>query len=203
VNDAAGPSGLGGDVEVRVAHTARLEPGLLASARSLLDDAFAGHEDGDFDDDDWEHSLGGTHALVTRGGDSPELLAHGSLVQRRLVHWPTDGSGPRVLRCGYVEAVAVRADVRRMRLGWAVMQALEALLPAYHLGALGAGPGVAPFYAGRGWLPWRGRTYGLAPHGLVRTADDDDALMVLPVPGVPEPDLDGDLACDWREGDVW
>lgn len=191
---------LAGEVEVRVAHTARLEPRLLAAARALLDDAFADHE-GPFTDHDWEHSLGGTHALVTRGeGAELELLAHGCLVQRRLLH--PAAAGGRALRCGYLEAVAVRADVRRQRLGWAVMNALETLLPAYHLGALSTGQ-AAPFYAARGWLPWRGRTYALAPGGLLRTAEDDDSVMVLPQAGGPALDPDADLACDWREGELW
>lgn len=197
-------------VDVRLGHTARLSPALLAAARALLADAFAGHADGEFDEDDWEHSVGGMHALVTRGeGDAIEVLAHGSLVQRRLVHWPP-GPSPadrpgegRVLRCGYVEAVAVRADQRGRGLGAAVMDALEALLPAYELGALGSSEEAVGFYAARGWQEWRGRTWVLAPGGLERTPEDDDGVRVLPTPGGPALDLDGELACDWREGDVW
>ena len=84
--------------ELTVAHTAHLDPAVLESARLLVSDAFgAGH----FDHADWEHALGGVHALVW---DGPALIGHGSVIQRRLLH---EG---RALRAGYVEAVAVRAD---------------------------------------------------------------------------------------------
>jgi aminoglycoside 2'-N-acetyltransferase I len=41
----------------------------------------------------------------------------------------------------------------------------------------------------------------LTPDGVVRTEDDDGSVYVLPV-AVPL-DLSGELACDWRDGDVW
>ncbi len=76
--------------EVRTAHTADLDPAVLAAARELLEDVFAG----DFSEDDWEHALGGMHALAW---DGSELVAHASVVQRRLLH------GGRALRGGYVD----------------------------------------------------------------------------------------------------
>ncbi len=57
---------------------------------------------------DWEHCLGGLHALVWRG---PRLVAHAALVQRRLLH------RGRALRAGHVEGVAVHPDVQRQGLG--------------------------------------------------------------------------------------
>jgi aminoglycoside 2'-N-acetyltransferase I len=41
----------------------------------------------------------------------------------------------------------------------------------------------------------------LAPAGTIRTPDDDGSVFVLPV-GV-NLDTSVDLACDWRDGDVW
>jgi aminoglycoside 2'-N-acetyltransferase I len=35
----------------------------------------------------------------------------------------------------------------------------------------------------------------------VRTPDEDDGIYVLEA--ADELDLDGDLTCDWRDGDVW
>ena len=174
---------------VVTAHTADLEPGTLHAARALLDAAFAG----DFSDEDWEHGLGGIHALAWEDG---ELVGHASLVQRRLLH------GDRALRTGYVEAVAVRADRRRRGHAGALMAALERFLPgAYELGALSSAEGALAFYAGRGWQRWRGPTWALTPAGPIRTAGDDGSVHVLPL-GVAL-DLDGALTCDWREGDVW
>lgn len=169
-------------------HTAEMTAEELGAVRALLDAAF----DGDFTGDDWEHGLGGTHAMVVDGDD---VLAHGSLVMRRLLH---DG---RSLRTGYVEGVAVRADRRRTGHGDTVMAALETLAPAYDLVALSASDDGATFYEARDWQRWRGPTSVLAPTGIEPTPDDDGGVYVLSPP--PELDLDGALTCDWRPGDVW
>ena len=173
---------------VSVLHTWQVPETTLTATRELLDEAF----DGDFGDEDWENSLGGVHVLV-RDGD--ELIGHGAVVQRRMLH---DG---RALRVGYVEAVAVRADRRREGVGGAVMAALEDVVRgAYPLGALSASEDGLEFYAGRGWQRWRGRTFAMTPTGVVRTEEEDDGVFVLPVAPL---DLAGDLTCDWRDGDVW
>jgi aminoglycoside 2'-N-acetyltransferase I len=72
---------------------------------------------------------------------------------------------------------------------------------AYAIGALGATDEAVPFYTSRGWQRWRGPTSALTPDGVVRTPDEDGSVYVLPLP-VPL-DLDGELTCDWRDGDVW
>lgn len=175
---------------VRTAHTADLDAALLGAARALLDDAFRG----EFDDDDWEHGLGGVHALAVEDG---ELVGHASVVQRRLLH------GGRALRTGYLEGVAVRADHRGRGLGAALMGPLERVVRGAHqLGALASTEEALGFYAARGWQRWRGPTSVLGPEGVRRTPDGDGAVFVLPSPGLAL-DLDGDLACDWRDGDVW
>jgi aminoglycoside 2'-N-acetyltransferase I len=176
-------------MEITVAHTARVDAATLAAARALLDEAFGG----EFGDDDWEHALGGMHALAYDGG---RLVAHGSVVQRRMVH------RGRALRAGYVEAVAVAGDHRRLGLASAVMDELEQLIRGgYDLGALSASDAGAALYLSRGWQRWRGTTWALTPQGRVRTAEEDDALFVLS--GTAGLDLGGDLTCDWRDGDLW
>ena len=172
-----------------VAHTAQLDPAVLQAARRLLDDVFAG----ELTDDDWEHCLGGLHAVLWQEG---ELVGHAALVQRRLLH------AGRALRTGYVEGVAVRADVRRRGHGGALVAALEdAASRAYDLAALGASDEGAAFYASRGWRRWQGPTSALTPGGPARTPDEDDCVHVLPF--TVELDLTGELTCDWRDGDVW
>jgi aminoglycoside 2'-N-acetyltransferase I len=176
-------------MHVVVAHTADLDAASLTAARSMLDAAF----DGDFADDDWEHSLGGMHATAWEDG---EPIGHAALVQRRLLH------AGRALRAGYVEGVAVRADRRRQGIGAAVMEPLERLLRgAFEIGALGATDDGARLYERRGWQRWRGPTSALTPEGIVRTPDADGSVYVLAL-GTPL-DLDSELTCDWREGDVW
>ena len=59
--------------ELRTAHTAWLRVEELRAIRDLLDEAF---ED-EIRDTDYEHSLGGIHALVWEGD---QLVGHGSVV---------------------------------------------------------------------------------------------------------------------------
>jgi aminoglycoside 2'-N-acetyltransferase I len=173
---------------VTLAHTADLDAATLRAGRALLYDVFE-----DMTDGDWEHALGGIHALTWEGVD---LIGHASVVQRRLIH------AGRALRAGYVEGVAVRADRRERGLGGSMMTALEGVIRrAYDLGALGATDEAAHFYAGRGWQLWRGPTSALTPSGVRRTADDDGAVFVFPL-SIPL-SLDDDLICDWRDGDTW
>ncbi|HEY9350355.1 MAG TPA: hypothetical protein VIP75_06660, partial [Acidothermales bacterium] len=59
----------------------------------------------------------------------------------------------------------------------------------------------ARLYEARGWQRWRGTTSVIAPTGRRRTPDDDGAVYVLSVD--VRLTMTGDLACEWREGDVW
>ncbi len=174
---------------VRTAHTADLDVTTLRAARTLLDEVF----EGELTDDDWEHCLGGVHALVWEGA---ELIGHAAVVQRRLLH-----SG-RALRTGYVEGVGVRVDRRGRGHAAAMMDALERVVRgAYDLGALSSSDAALGFYAARGWTRWQGPTFALTPDGVRRTEEEDDGVHVLAV-AVPL-DPSGALTCDWRDGDVW
>ena len=180
---------IAGMTEMVVAHTADLDTATLKAARTLLDEVFAP----DMTDHDWEHVLGGVHALVW---EEAELVGHACVVQRRLLH------GGRALRAGYVEGVGVRADRRRRGHGAAMMTALERVVRGgYDLGALAPTDEAADFYAARGWKLWQGPSSALTPTGIVRTPEEDGGIYVLPV-AVPL-DLSGELTCDWRDGDAW
>jgi aminoglycoside 2'-N-acetyltransferase I len=173
---------------LRLAHTAELGTDTLQAARQLLYDVFD-----DMEESDWEHCLGGMHALVWEDG---ELIGHAAVIQRRLLH------GGRALRAGYVEGVAVRADRKRRGHGAAMMDALERVIKAaYELGALGASEEGEAFYDARAWTRWRGRTWALTPDGVIRTQQEDDGIYVLAVSAGL--DLTGDLTCDWRGGSAW
>ncbi|WP_028802373.1 GNAT family N-acetyltransferase [Streptomyces sp. 142MFCol3.1] len=174
---------------LRTAHTADLAPGDLRAVRELLDAAF----DGGFGDDDWDHGLGGLHVLVH---DARGLAAHGSVVQRRVLH------RGRSLRTGYVEAVGVRADVRRRGLGGRVMAELERVVDsAYALGALSASEEGAALYTARGWQVWPGRICVLGPDGVVRLPQEEGAAFVRPS-SIGPLDPAHELVFDWRDGDV-
>lgn len=183
-------------MDVSLLHTAQLTADQLAAIRAMLDAAY----DGEFADEDWDHALGGLHAIVWEG-DAP--VAHGSAVRRQFLYAAPDVAwrNAEPFRVGYIEAVAVRADRRRQGLGRAVMAALtDVCLKGFAFGALSASDEGMPLYQALGWQPLRGATFVLSASGAKRTAEEDGGIYVTP--GAPI-DLDGRLACDWRGGDVW
>ncbi|MFE3590405.1 GNAT family N-acetyltransferase [Streptomyces niveus] len=176
---------------LRTAHTFELDPATLGEIRDLLDVAF----DGTFSEEDWTHGLGGVHVLVRDG--TGELVAHGSVIQRRLTH------AGRWHRVGYVEAVAVRADRRGDGLGGRVLEVLERVIDrAYDVGALSASEKGAWLYRSRGWHLWQGRVEALSPDGVVRLPEEEGSIYLWPVPGRELPSADEALIFDWRDGDV-
>jgi len=173
---------------ITVEHTADLDAPTRSAVRSLLDSAYGGP----FADADWEHALGGMHALFH---DGPAIVGHAALVQRRLLH------GGRALRTGYVEAVGVCPSHRRRGIAAALMGELDRLLRGgFELGALAASEQAVGLYASLGWTTWTGPTAALTPDGI-RPTPDEDGIMVLPVTAVLDPA--SVLVCDWRDGDVW
>ena len=173
----------------RLVHTADLDRETRQHVRQMVTTAFAG----EFTESDWDHALGGMHALIWHHG---EIIAHAAVVQRRLIH------RNNAFRCGYVEGVAVRDDYRGQGLMHAVLDGVEQVIRgAYQLGALSSTGTARRRYTARGWLRWGGPTWVLSPTGPTRTADDDGTVFVLPI-GISL-DTSADLMCDWRPGDVW
>jgi aminoglycoside 2'-N-acetyltransferase I len=171
--------------ELRTAHTADLGAAQKAAIRSLMDAVFDGVSDDTFD-----NVLGGVHALILEDG---ELIGHGSVVQRRMVH------AGRAMRTGYIEGVAVRADRRRQGHGARLMASLERIVRSAY--DLGASPDGARLYASRGWRRWRGPSSAMTPDGVRPTPGSDGHIYVLPV-SVPV-DVSGELLCDFRPASLW
>lgn len=171
------------------AETSAVNPATLAAARALLVDAF----EGEFSAEDWEHTVGGVHALLWEGRD---LIGHASVVPRRL------RCGRRALRAGYVESVGIRADRRRRGHGSALMDAVEHVLRReYDLGALGASDQGRTFYAARGWRLWRGPLSALTATGVQRLPAGHVSVYVFA--HAVSLDVHGELMCEWREGALW
>lgn len=171
-------------------HTYELTPTARDGIRAFLVTAF----EGGFSDDDWDHTLGGIH---TYARDDSGLLAHGSVVQRRVIH------AHRSYRIGYVEGVAVRADRRREGLGDRVMTAMERVIDgAYAFGALSASDTGAALYAARGWQVWQGRIGVQGLSGVVPLPDEEGSTYVRGAAGRPLPSPSRKLIFDWRDGDV-
>jgi aminoglycoside 2'-N-acetyltransferase I len=175
--------------DLQTVATQELATADLAALRLFLDEGF----DHDFPDEDWEHCLGGLHVMVRAGDD---IICHAALIERELV------AGDTRLRTGYVEGVATRPTSRGRGQGSRVMKAIAAIVHRdFELGALATGR--PRFYARLGWEVWRGPTSVGSPGGCQPTPEDDGAVMILRTPATPPLDLDAQLMCDWRAGDVW
>ena len=177
---------------LRLLPTAALTPAELRSIRGLMDVAFGTGDDA-FADEDWEHALGGVHAVLQEGAT---ILADASVVERQLE------IGSRPFRTGYVEAVATAPGHEGRGLGSRVMEAIdEHIRASFQLGALGTGRHA--FYQRLGWETWLGQLFLRTPAGLERTPDDEGYLLVLRTPASPAFDLTEPISCEWRSGDVW
>jgi aminoglycoside 2'-N-acetyltransferase I len=173
---------------VQVLHAETVAP-LVGALRQLLWDAF----EGDFSDDDWQHTLGGWHAVAL---DGDALVSHAAVVPR------TIQAGDRAFRAGYVEGVATRPDRQREGLAAAVMAEVSTVLRArFELGVLSTSS--HDFYQRLGWEHWQGPTFVRAGGQLVRTEDEDDGIMVLRFGPSQEADVTAPISCESRTGDDW
>jgi aminoglycoside 2'-N-acetyltransferase I len=177
-------------VNICVLPTAGLSGSDRIALRRLLDAAY----DGDFTDDDFDHALGGWHAIA---GDLAAPIAHAAVVARCLV------IGTRELHTGFVEAVATLRAHRRTGLGSRVMTAIAGVISdCFELGALSTGEHA--FYERLGWERWRGPSYIRAADGTTtRSADEDSGIMILRCTPSCDIDLTASIACDERPGDSW
>ncbi len=176
--------------DVRVVTTAEAGSDLLGRVRALMNEAF----EGDFSDEDWDHALGGWHVLVS--SEDGDLVAHAAVVPRRLC------VADRPFQSGYVEAVGTSPAVQGTGVGSVAMQAIGDLLPRhFELGALATGRWS--FYERLRWERWRGPTFARTGDDVIRTEDDDDAVMVLRFGPSADIDLTAALTCEARPGDDW
>ena len=155
--------------------------------------AFGSEEYERFEQDDWDHAVGGIHFVLDING---EIVAHASVVEREL---HVDG---RPLRTGYVEAVATSVDRQGVGLGSLVMTDVTSYISdRFELGALGTGR--HRFYERLGWLTWTGPTFVRTPHGPRRTPEEDGDILVMRTPSTPPLNPTASISCEWRPGDVW
>lgn len=171
-----------------IARTSELSEHRLAEIRALLLDAF----EGEFSEDDWHHTLGGCHVIVS----DDRALAHAAVVARTLQ------VGEVFLLAGYVEGVATASARQGEGLGAQVMQRVGQLLRSeFELGALSTSQHA--FYERSGWERWQGPTFVRHGEELFRTVDEDDGIMVLRFGATLGLDLGQQICCESREGDDW
>jgi aminoglycoside 2'-N-acetyltransferase I len=167
---------------------------MSAAEEPMLRTLFAAAwHDEDFSETDWGNALGGLHFVAE---DERGILSHASVVPRELE------TGERMLRTGYVEAMATRPELQNQGIGTQVLRAVNDHIAAtYELGALDTG---SPwFYERLGWVLWRGPTFVRTDAGVVRTQDEDGNIMVLETPASGSLDVDAAISCEWRPGEVW
>ena len=175
--------------EVRCFTPGEASDDLLREVRLLLEQAFAD----DFSPADWGHALGGWHLVAAADGVA---VAHAAVVPRVL-----EVAG-RALAAGYVEAVVTVPKRQGEGLGSAVMTEVGKLLRReFELGGLATGR--HEFYERLGWERWRGPTFVRRGADLIRTENDDDAVMVLRFGPSAAVDLAASISCEARSGDHW
>jgi aminoglycoside 2'-N-acetyltransferase I len=175
--------------DIDVITTDEASADLLAEIRRLLLAAFAGH----FADEDWEHALGGWHAVVSEGG---AVLSHAAVVPR-VIH-----VGEQPFRTGYVEGVATTSTREGEGLGSLAMARIgDVVRREFEMGALSTGR--HDFYGRLGWERWQGPTFARTGTGLIRTEEDDDGVMVLRFGPSAAVELGAPLSCPARPGDDW
>jgi aminoglycoside 2'-N-acetyltransferase I len=173
--------------------TDELTPAEIAAIRDLLAAAFGDDGEEAFDEDDWEHAIGGMHFVLDLDGT---VIGHASVVDREL------HVGGRALRTGYVEAVAVAPDRQGSGFGSQLMGDVGSWInERYELGALGTGRHA--FYQRLGWRTWMGPSSVRTAEGTLRTPDEDGDILVLETPSSLPLDLSAPISCEWRPGDVW
>jgi aminoglycoside 2'-N-acetyltransferase I len=175
---------------VRRVATPALSAGDLAQ---LLDLFHACWPEGEFTSDDIAHAMGGVHWLAEVDG---RIVGHASVVPRVL---EADG---RPMATGYVEAVATHPAWQRRGIARRLMEAVNGhIVAAFEIGALSTD--VHAVYARAGWERWRGPTYVRTDAGPVRTAEEDEGIMILRTPRTPPLAATEALSCEWRAGDAW
>ena len=136
----------------RLVHTADLDD----ETRAAPTECSSTRSTASFSDADWEHALGGMHALVCHHG---ALIAHAAVVQRRLLY-----RGPP-LRTGYIEARRGARGLARPRSGhgraWTRVE--QVIRGAYQLGALSLAAEAGQSTPHRGWQQWQGTDVGAGP----------------------------------------
>jgi aminoglycoside 2'-N-acetyltransferase I len=161
---------------------------LSEKIKSMLHRAY----EGDFSEEDWEHTLGGVRYL---GWIGDELIANGSICSRTI--WLNDIE----THVGYIEAIAVEPKFWSKGYGTQLMQSISKdALSAYSVSMLSTSE--KGFYRRVGWTDFRGESFVTLSNKEVRTANDDKGLMLL--------GSDADyltriikVVCESRSGDVW
>ena len=148
-----------------IKNLADIDSELESSIRDLLDLAY----EGDFSSEDWEHTFGGKHFI---GFLENTIIAHGAVVPR-----PMTINGKN-LTVGYVEAIAVLPSQWRHGFGTQLVKEVTQFCQNnYEISMLSTDE--KQFYEKLGWRQFLGESFVRNGESEVRTAEEDDGLMLL------------------------
>lgn len=169
-------------------HDSDLTTKVKSSLQRILDEAF----EGDFSDEDWQHTCGGLRFL---GYTGDQLIAHGAVVKRWM-----EVDGNRLL-VGYVEGVAVAPSLWGKGIGSLLMAELSSYCKSeFQLSMLSTDEKY--FYRKNGWLDFMGRSYVFEGGIEIESVDENEGLMYLH--GLNQfKDGPQKVVCESRDGDAW
>lgn len=158
------------------------------SLQKLLSEAF----EGDFSDEDWQHTFGGLRFL---GYSSHQLIAHGAVVKRWM-----EVDGKRTL-VGYVEGIAVAPNFWRKGYGSQLMNELTSYCRSEFLLSM-LSTDEKDFYRKLGWCDFVGRSYVCQAGIEISTEDENEGLMYL-LGSLQDEASPKRVVCESRSGDCW
>ena len=165
-----------------------LKPELKKNLLALFNNAF----EGDFSEEDWKHTFGGTRFL---GFLDNNLVAHGAVVER-----PMQINGME-MKVGYVEGIAVAPEHWRKGFGSLLMTEITSFCKSKLIISM-LSTDEHLFYSKHGWERFDGESYVLVDEIEVRSEDEDAGLMYLL--GLNEDTQTPRKAvCNSRDGDAW
>ena len=154
----------------------------------LLEDSY----EGDFSEQDWQHTFGGARFIGTL---DEQIVAHAAVVPREVLI----NELPRTI--GYLEGVAVSSKFQGQRLGSQLLQYVSDFCRSnYEVSMLSTDE--FDFYGKFGWQRFKGTSGVMQDSVRSLTPEEDDGLMYLA--GNSSESIEISTAyCDWREGDCW
>lgn len=160
----------------------------LSAIRDLLNQAY----EGEFSEEDWLHTFGGTRFVGLIG---QEIVAHGAVIARNFL------INSQARRVGYLEGVAVSVRHQGIGIGSKLLSSMSEFTAAQHQVSM-LSTDEFEFYSRFGWNRFKGKSGVLLDGSLTLTPDEDNGLMYLTgKDGFPEEMLTA--YCDAREGDDW
>ena len=160
----------------------------LAVIKEVLLDAY----EGDFSEQDWQHTFGGARFV---GTIDDQIVAHAAVVPRAVL------INDLPMTIGYLEGVAVSSKFQGQRLGSQLLQYVSDFCRSnYEISMLSTDE--FDFYGKFGWQRFKGTSGVIQNSVMSLTPEEDDGLMYLAGNSAESIEI-STAYCDWREGDCW